>query len=141
MKITGFLKICLLVIGLSVLSYGAYAQNTTQGVNPGTGNPGVKQYRGQHRDWKKNHPRRAEVNRRMDRQHRRIHEGVEKGTLTKQQAVQLNKDDRQVRHEERDMAAQNGGHITGAEQKALNQQENADSKQIYQEKHPGNSAH
>jgi hypothetical protein len=35
------------------------------------------------------------------------------------------------------MAAQNGGHITKAEQRALNQEENAVSRQIYQEKHPG----
>ncbi len=34
-------------------------------------------------------------------------------------------------------AAQNGGHITKAEQKQLNQQENAPSGEIYQEKYAG----
>jgi hypothetical protein len=57
--------------------------------------------------------------------------------LTKPEAAQLHKEDHQIRQEERTMAAQNGGHITGVEQKALNQQENAESKQIYQEKHDG----
>lgn len=33
------------------------------------------------------------------------------------------------------MASQNGGHITKAEQKALNQEENKVSKEIYNEKH------
>jgi hypothetical protein len=33
------------------------------------------------------------------------------------------------------MASQNGGHITRQEKKTLNQQENAASKQIYDEKH------
>jgi hypothetical protein len=130
MKIRSLLKVCLVFVGLSVLSLGVYAQNTTQGNNPGA-KPGV------HKNWRREHPRRAQVNRRLDRQHRRIHEGVEKGTLTKPEAAQLHKEDHQIRQEERTMAAQNGGHITGAEQKALNQQENADSKQIYQEKHDG----
>jgi len=33
------------------------------------------------------------------------------------------------------MAAQNGGHITKAEQRQLNREENQVSKQIYEEKH------
>jgi len=50
--------------------------------------------------------------------------------LTPAQAAALHKDDRQIRQEERDMASQNGGHITKQEQRTLNQQENAVSKQI-----------
>jgi hypothetical protein len=53
--------------------------------------------------WAKHHPRRDQVNDRLARQ---------------------------IRQEERDMAAQNGGHITKAEEGVLNQQENAVSKQI-----------
>jgi hypothetical protein len=37
---------------------------------------------------------------------------------------------RQIRQEERLMASQDGGHITKAEQKVLNQQENKVSQQI-----------
>jgi predicted RND superfamily exporter protein len=86
-------------------------------------------------EWQKEHPRRAEVNKRLKNQNRRINQGVKNGKLTKQQAAQLHKEDHQIRQEERDMASQNGGHITKQEQKTLNQQENAVSGQIYKEKH------
>jgi hypothetical protein len=50
--------------------------------------------------------------------------------LTKGQAAALHHEDHQVRQEERDMASQNGGHITKSEQRVLNQQENGISNQI-----------
>lgn len=80
--------------------------------------------------WQKNHPRRTQVNHRLHNQNRRIHNDVKDGTLTKGQAASLHKDDHQVRQEERDMASQNGGHITKPEQKVLNGQENGISGQI-----------
>jgi hypothetical protein len=80
--------------------------------------------------WQKNHPRREQVNNRLNNQNNRIHNDVKNGTLTKSQAASLHKEDHQVRQEERDMASQNGGHITRSEQKVLNQQENGISKQI-----------
>lgn len=80
--------------------------------------------------WQKHHPRREQVNNRLANQNRRIHQEVKEGDLSKGQAATLHKDDRQIRREERAMASQNGGHITTAEQKVLNQQENAVSKQI-----------
>lgn len=80
--------------------------------------------------WQKNHPRRTQVNSRLANQNKRIHQDVKNGTLTKGQAAALHKDDHQVRQEERDMASQNGSHITTSEQKTLNQQENAISKDI-----------
>jgi hypothetical protein len=80
--------------------------------------------------WQKNHPRRTQVNSRLNNQNRRIHQDVKNGTLSKGQAAALHKDDHQVRQEERDMASQNGGHITKSEQHVLNQQENGISKDI-----------
>jgi hypothetical protein len=80
--------------------------------------------------WQKDHPRRAEVNGRLDNQNARIHQDVKDGTLTKGQARTLHRDDHQIRSEERDMASQNGSHITKSEQHVLNQQENAVSSQI-----------
>jgi hypothetical protein len=80
--------------------------------------------------WQKNHPRREQVNHRLANQNKRIHQDVKNGTLTKGQAAALHKDDHQVRQEERDMASQNGGHITHSEQKVLNSQENGISSQI-----------
>jgi hypothetical protein len=80
--------------------------------------------------WQKAHPRRTEVNARLANQDRRIHAEVKEGDLTKAQAASLHREDGQIRQEERDMAAQDGGHITRSEQHVLNQQENAVSRQI-----------
>jgi hypothetical protein len=80
--------------------------------------------------WQKNHPRRTQVNSRLANQNRRIHNDVKDGTLSKGQAANLHREDHQVRQEERDMASQNGSHITKAEQGVLNRQENGISNQI-----------
>jgi outer membrane murein-binding lipoprotein Lpp len=80
--------------------------------------------------WQKNHPRRTQVNHRLNNQDKRIHQDVKNGTLSKSQAASLHHEDHQVRQEERDMASQNGGHITKGEQRTLNGQENAISGQI-----------
>jgi hypothetical protein len=80
--------------------------------------------------WQKDHPRRTEVNKRLDNQNARIHQEVKEGEMSKAKAAQLHKDDHQIRREERTMASQDGGHITRQEQKTLNQQENAVSRKI-----------
>jgi hypothetical protein len=82
--------------------------------------------------WKAEHPRRAEVNGRLNNQDRRINKEVREGEITKGQAAQLHAEDHTIRNEERFMASQNGGHITKAEQRSLNQQENGVSRQIGQ---------
>ncbi|PCE33007.1 hypothetical protein [Burkholderia ubonensis] len=82
--------------------------------------------------WQKTHPRREEVNQRLANQNRRIHHEVKEGELSRTQAARLHRDDRKIRQEERDMAAQNGGHLTKPEQRVLNQQENAVSNKIGQ---------
>src|SRR5271169_662401 len=82
--------------------------------------------------WAQNHPRRAEVNARLNNQNNRINKELKEGEINKSQAKALHTEDHQIRQEERDMAGQNGGHITKAEQGVLNQQENKVSKQIGQ---------
>lgn len=82
--------------------------------------------------WQNHHPRREQVNNRLNNQNRRIHQEVKEGDLTHSQAAALHQDDRQIRREERLMASQNGGHITKTDQRALNQQENGVSRQIGQ---------
>jgi hypothetical protein len=99
-------------LAASLFSAGAFAQATGE------------------TQWQKDHPRRTEVNKRLDNQNARIHQEVKSGQITKAQGAQLHKNDRQIRGEERAMASQNGGHITKTEQKALNQQENANSQKI-----------
>jgi hypothetical protein len=82
--------------------------------------------------WDASHPRRAEVNHRLANQNHRIREEVREGAMTHSEAMTLHRDDHAIRHEERLMASQNGGHITKQEQGTLNQQENQVSKQIGQ---------
>jgi hypothetical protein len=80
--------------------------------------------------WDREHPRREEVNGRLENQNRRINQEVREGEITKGQAKQLHAEDHAIRQEERTIAKTNNGHITGAEQRALNQQENQVSRQI-----------
>ena len=80
--------------------------------------------------WEKNHPRREQVNNRLENQHDRIAREVREGDMSKAKASRLNAKDRKIRQEERLMASQNGGHITKSEQAVLNKQENSVSKQI-----------
>ncbi len=80
--------------------------------------------------WERNHPRRDQVNDRLANQNRRIDQEVREGEITRGQANKLHREDHAIRQEERTMSRLNGGHITPAEQKALNQQENAVSRQI-----------
>ena len=80
--------------------------------------------------WQYNHPRRAEVNQRLANQNYRINDGVEDGRISPWRAARLHAEDRAIRYEEQTMARINGGYITPAEQRALNQQENAVSRQI-----------
>ncbi len=80
--------------------------------------------------WEKNHPRREQVDHRLENQKDRIANEVKEGEMSKGKAARLTAKDRKIRHEERMMASQNGGHITKSEQKVLNEQENTVSKQI-----------
>jgi septal ring factor EnvC (AmiA/AmiB activator) len=80
--------------------------------------------------WQKDHPRREQVNSRLNNQNQRIKQERKEGEITKAQAQKLHSEDHAIRQEERTMASTNGGHLTKAEQKSLNQQENQVSKQI-----------
>jgi hypothetical protein len=76
------------------------------------------------------HPRRAEVNHRLNNQDQRIHNEVKEGDMSKGKAERMHKEDRHIRHEERAMASRDGGHISKREQDKLNRQENKVSRQI-----------
>jgi hypothetical protein len=80
--------------------------------------------------WAQNHPRRAEVNARLDLQNWRINQEFREGEITAGQAHALHAQDRFIRAEERFDASFNGAHITPAEQRSLNQQENGVSRRI-----------
>jgi hypothetical protein len=80
--------------------------------------------------WYQEHPRRAEVNARLNLQNWRINQELKQGKISVGRADALHDQDQFIRKEERFDASQNGSHITGAEQKALNQQENGVSSKI-----------
>jgi hypothetical protein len=82
------------------------------------------------------HPRRYEVNRRVANQRARISQGAKTGQLTSGQARQLRSDDRAIKQQEHADVKTNGGYLTKPEQKQLNQEENATSTLIHDEKHP-----
>jgi hypothetical protein len=82
--------------------------------------------------WQHKHPRRAEVNARLNHQDKRIHQERKAGEISPAKAKTLHREDRSVRANERAMAVADKGHIAKPEQRALNQQENGVGKQLSQ---------
>jgi hypothetical protein len=80
--------------------------------------------------WERHHPRREEVNNRLERQNDRIRHERREGELSGHEARALHAEDRHIRAQERFDAGHNGGHITRAEQHRLNREENRVSRQI-----------
>jgi len=81
-------------------------------------------------DWRYHHPRRAEVNARLNHQAHRINVERREGELTGRQAAYLHAEDRGIRAQERFDASRHGGHITRGEQMRINHEENGVSNQI-----------
>ena len=80
--------------------------------------------------FERSHPRRDQVNDRLQKQNHRINHELRSGEITGQQARHLHNEDRHIRREQQHMAAEQGGMITRQEQGRLNQQENRVSAQI-----------
>ena len=93
---------------------------------------GGRHFKHHHHDrrFERHHPRRDQVKDRTQRQGHRISHQVREGELTHAQAHALRASDRSIRLQQRADAKANGGYITKQQQKNLNQQLNADSKQI-----------
>ena len=91
-----------------------------------------------HDEFKDQHPRRAEVNGRINNEDKRIEQGEQSGKLTAAQGQQLDGEVAGVKAQEQAEVKTNGGYLTKGEQKQLNQELNQDSSQIYAEKHAGN---
>ena len=124
MKNTFTNSLLVLAVGGLMLAGSASAQTstTTSGAGPGVVDPG--------------HPRVNEVNQREENQQKRIANGINNGKLSAQQTSNLEKREASVQNrEQKDMAAHNG-HLTKAEQKGINRQQNRISKSIYKDKHP-----
>ena len=74
--------------------------------------------------WQAHHPRRVEVNHRLERQNHQIRVERREGDLTAAQARRLHERDHMIRMQERRFARHDGGHITRREQARLNHREN-----------------
>ena len=117
-------KSLLVLAAGGLMTIGASAQtpdSTTSGAGPGKVDPG--------------HPRVNQVNNREQKQQDRIANGVKNDKLTPGQTAHLEKREQHIQNQQKaDMAAHNG-HLTKAEQKQLNKEQNKTSKQIYKDKH------
>ena len=114
----------LLVVAVGGLMFvgsaSAQDQKSTSGAGPGVVDPG--------------HPRVNQVNRRAGRQQKRIANGVKNGTLTSQQTSRLEKRETAVQKREQADMAKHNGHLTKAEQRGLNRQQNRISRSIARDK-------
>jgi hypothetical protein len=80
--------------------------------------------------WQQNHPRRVEVNHRLGNLNERIGQERRDGQINRMQAWKEHREVHQIRMEERAMARKDGSHLTRADQRSLNQQENWVSGQV-----------
>jgi len=80
----------------------------------------------------------SEVGQRQRLQQQRIGEGIENGSLTAGEAKHLEGKEAAMNHEVHNFRQANGGTLTPAERAKVNQQQNKESKQIYNKKHNGN---
>ena len=74
--------------------------------------------------WQAHHPRRVEVNHRLNHINRDIRHERREGELTAAQAWRLHHADHRIRVQERHFAARHNGHLTRGEQWRLNHREN-----------------
>ncbi len=109
--------------GLMVTGSAVAQTSTTSGAGPGVVDPG--------------HPRVNEVNGREQNQQNRIANGVKSGKLSAQQTSHLEKREASVQKREQNDMAKHNGHLTKAEQRGINRQQNRISKSIYKDKHEG----
>jgi hypothetical protein len=77
----------------------------------------------------------AGINGRQHRQQARIAQGVRSGELTGREAARLERQERQIRREERLFRAD--GHLSPAERADLDRDLNRTSRNIYRQKHDG----
>lgn len=113
-------SLAILAVGGLMLVGSAAAQSSTSGAGPGVVDPG--------------HPRVNQVNRREANQQKRIGNGVANGKLTSKQANHLEKRETAVQNREQADMAKHNGHLTKAEQRGINRQQNRISRSIARDK-------
>ncbi len=81
------------------------------------------------------HPEGMGVNARQVRQQQRIGTGVKSGQLTRGETAHIERNEAGIHREVRSDRAANGGKLTPQEHRQVEHQQNAESRQIYKEKH------
>ena len=79
----------------------------------------------------------GEIGQRKENQQDRIAQGVKSGQLTAGETAKLERQQQGINRETAGMREANGGKLTQADKKAVNQQQNQASKNIYNKKHNG----
>jgi len=89
----------------------------------------------QRAEWRKTHPARAKDNARIRNQRKQLKADLASGKITKAQYDAQMKELRTIKTEERvdARANENGGHLTGGQQQAINHQLNQNEKTIRQD--------
>ena len=85
--------------------------------------------------FSRHYPRRAEVDRREERQQERIARGLRNGSLTPGEARQLETQEGALRNQEREEVRANGGYLTKQQTRQLNHEEDTLSHQIHHDTH------
>src|SRR5690242_9646170 len=109
------------VAGLLLTGSAAAQSSTNNGAGAGVVDPG--------------HPRVNQVNRREARQQQRIGEGVKNGSLNPKETAHLEARENAVQQRESADMAKHNGHLTKAEQRGINRQQNRISRSVYRDKH------
>jgi len=77
------------------------------------------------------------INKRKENQQDRIAQGVKSGQLTARETARLETKEGALNQEERDMRKVDGGKLTGQDRRTINRQQNRLSRDIYRQKHDG----
>ena len=77
----------------------------------------------------------GEVDRREERQQDRIGQGVQSGQLTPGETARLERQEQRIDNQVKAERAANGGHLTDAERRQVNREQNRESHRIYAAKH------
>jgi hypothetical protein len=94
------------------------------------GGPSIVKAETARQEFKENHPRRAQINKRIHNQRRRIRKEVREGDITKAQGKADNQALNAVKSQEVQDVKQNGGSLTNEQQRQLNKDLNGNSQNI-----------
>jgi hypothetical protein len=79
----------------------------------------------------------GEIGQRRENQQDRIAQGIKSGQLTPRETAKLENQQQGINRETSGMRQANGGKLTNADKRAVNQQQNQASRNIYNKKHNG----